>query len=393
MIRSVQGWAAKDVDECKTGNHTCISDKDCYNTDGSYKCFCPKGHSGNGTKEEPCHPKNIVTNIIIGVGTRVIFLFVGTTTVYLTYQKRKLIKLREKYFTQNGGSILLHQLSTRKNSSRSTQIFTEEQLKKATNNFDESLIIGKGGYDTEVPLLVYEFVNNGTLSDFIHSERKVNNATWKNHLRIATEAAGALSYLHSAASIPIIHRNVKTANILLDETYTAKVSDFGASRLVPLDQNELPTMVQGIIGYLDPEYMKISQLTEESDVYSFGVVLVELLTGKKPFSFDGPEAERNLAMHFLCCLKQDHLFDVLQVGIWNEENKQENMEVSILAAKCLRLNGEERPTMKEVVIELEGIRVLEKHPWINSDQNLDESQYLLHEASSRIYEHGDSSSQ
>ncbi|KAK7303667.1 hypothetical protein RJT34_14579 [Clitoria ternatea] len=435
-----------DVDECKTGNHTCISDKNCYNTDGSYKCFCPKGHSGNGTKEEPCRPKNIITNIIIGVGAGVILLFVGTATVYLTYQKRKLIKLREKYFTQNGGTILLHQLSTRENSSRSTQIFTEEQLKKATNNFDESLIVGKGGYgtvfkgcltdntmvavkkskiidasqneqfinevivlsqinhrnvvkllgcclETEVPLLVYEFVNNGTLSDFIHSERKVNNATWKNRLRIATEAAGALSYLHSAASIPIIHRDVKTANILLDETYTAKVSDFGASRLVPLDQNELATMVQGTIGYLDPEYMQTSQLTEKSDVYSFGVVLVELLTGKKPFSFDGPEAERNLAMHFLCCLKQDHLFDVLQVGIWNEENKQEIMEVSILAAKCLRLNGEERPTMKEVVMELEGIRVLEKHPWINSDQNLEESQYLLHEASSRIYEHGDSSSQ
>ncbi|CAJ1971957.1 unnamed protein product [Sphenostylis stenocarpa] len=292
--------------------------------------------------------------------------------LYLIYQKRKLSKLKEKFFQQNGGLILLQKLSGRENTSQTAQLFTEEQLKKATNNFDESLIIGKGGFGTvfkgfladnrivaikkskivdesqkeqfinevivlsqinhrnvvrllgcclerEVPLLVYEFVTNGTLFDFIHTERKVNNETWKTRLRIAAEAAGALAYLHSAASVPIIHRDVKTANILLDDTYTAKVSDFGASRLVPLDQTEIATMVQGTFGYLDPEYMLTSQLTEKSDVYSFGVVLVELLTGEKPHSFGKPEEKRSLANHFLSCLKEDRLFDVLQAGIMNEE--------------------------------------------------------------------------
>ena len=380
-----------------------------------------------------------------GVGVTFILFFLGTFS-YLMYHKRKFIKLREKFFEQNGGLILKQKLSTREDSStESTKIFTQDQLNKATKQFDESLIIGKGGFgtvykgflddkrivaikkskiidrsqiqqfinevvvlsqinhrnvvkllgcclDTEVPLLVYEFVTNGTLSGFIHTQGiKVNNETWKTRLKIAAEVAEALSYLHSYASIPIIHRDVKSDNILLDGTNIAKVSDFGASRLVPIDQTEVATMVQGTIGYLDPEYMQTSQLTEKSDVYSFGVVLVELLTGEKPFCFGRPEERRSLAMHFLSCMKKDNVLEVIQEGMCNEENKQEIKEVAILAAKCLRLRGEERPSMKEVVMELEGMRLMDKHSWINDDLNVEESRYLLHESSSSFYEPGDSS--
>ncbi|WVY89904.1 hypothetical protein V8G54_035418 [Vigna mungo] len=380
----------------------------------------------------------------IGAGVGLIVLFIGISWLYLMYQKRKVLKLKQKFFQQNGGIILRQQLSAKEDSSQTTTIFSAEQLKKATNNFDESLIIGKGGYgtvfkgllsnnkvvaikkskivdrsqveqfineviilsqinhrnvvkllgcclETEVPLLVYEFVNNGTLFDYLHNQGQGVNVSWKTRLRIATEAAAALSYLHSAACIPIIHRDVKTANILLDDTYTAKVSDFGASRLVPLDQTEIATIVQGTFGYLDPEYMQSSQLTEKSDVYSFGVVLIELLTGEKPFSFDRAEEKRSLTGHFLSSLKEDRLFDVLQVGLLDEENQQEIMQVAILAARCLRLTGEERPTMKELTMELEGIKLTEKHPWINTGRNFEESEYLLYEAQSS-YEHGDSSS-
>ncbi|KAK7385112.1 hypothetical protein VNO78_30823 [Psophocarpus tetragonolobus] len=439
-----------DILECTSDKHNCISKDNCRETEGSFECFCPEEQFGDGTNDgEGCQSKqserhDIFTKVAIGVGVGLVVLFMGTSSMYLMYQKRKVLKLKEKFFTQNGGMILKQQLYGREDSSQSTTIFSAEQLKKATNNFDENLIIGKGGFgtvfkgclsnnkivaikkskivdqgqveqfinevivlsqinhrnvvkllgcclETEVPLLVYEFVNNGTLFDYLHKESHATKVCWKTRLRIATEAAGALSYLHSAASIPIIHRDVKTANILLDETYTAKVSDFGASRFVPLDQTELATIVQGTFGYLDPEYMQTSHLTDKSDVYSFGVVLVELLTGEKPFSFDRDEEKRSLTIHFLCSLKEDRLFEVLQIGILDEDNKQEIMEVAILAAKCLRLRGEERPSMKEVTTELEGITLIKKHPWINIDKNFEETRYLLHDASSSIYEPGDSS--
>ncbi|XP_020225382.2 putative wall-associated receptor kinase-like 16 [Cajanus cajan] len=430
----------RDIDECLKGTHTCINVKNCHNTIGNYTCSCRKWQSGNG-KERDCR---IHTMVVVGAAVGFVILFVGTVMLYLIHQKRKLSKLKEKFFRQNGGLILLQKLSRREDTSQIAQIFTEEQLKKATNNFDETSIIGRGGFgtvfkgflvdnrivaikkskildesqkeqfineviilsqinhrnvvkllgcclETEVPLLVYEFVENGTLYDFIHTEGKVNNEIWKTRVRIAAEVAGSLSYLHSATSVPIIHRDVKTTNILLDNTYTAKVSDFGASRLVPLGQTEIATMVQGTFGYLDPEYMLTSQLTEKSDVYSFGVVLVELLTGENPHSFGKLEEKKTLANHFLSCFKGDCLFDVLQVGIVNEENKKEVMDVAILAANCLRLNGEERPSMKEVAMELERIRLKEKHPWINTDQNLEETQHLLHETSSNTYEPSNSS--
>ncbi|XP_059631722.1 wall-associated receptor kinase 2-like [Cornus florida] len=425
----------QDTDECNDPTLN-LCEKKCENTAGSYKCSCPKGYHGDGRKDgSGCTADQLlVIKIVLGIAISVAVLLVGFTWLYLGIKKRKLIRLKEKFFQQNGGLMLQQQLSRREGSTETAKIFTAEELKKATDNYSEDRIVGRGGYgtvykgtltdnrvvaikkskvvdqsqieqfinevivlsqinhrnvvkllgcclETEVPLLVYEFITNGTLHDHIHNESKTTSLSWQTRLRIAVETAGVLSYLHSAASIPIIHRDVKPTNILLDDNYTAKVSDFGASRLVPIDQMQLSTMVQGTLGYLDPEYLQTSQLTEKSDVYSFGVILVELLTGRKAVSFDRPEDERNLAIYFLSALKGDRLFEVLERSIVHEENTEQLKEVAILAKRCLRVNGEERPTMKEVAMELEGLKMMEKHPWVNDELKSEETEYLLGDAS------------
>ena len=361
-------------------------------------------------------------------------MLVCSSWLYLIVKQRKLIKLKKRFFEQNGGLILQQKLSKQENSTAIAKIFTKEELQKATKNYDETLIIGRGGFgivykgilldnrivaikkskivdenqieqfinevlvlsqinhrnvvkllgcclETQVPLLVYEYIPNGTLFEYIHHESKASTISWETRLRIAAETAEALSYLHFVASPPIIHRDVKSSNILLDSTHTTKVSDFGASRLVPLDQTQLATMVQGTLGYLDLEYMQTSQLTEKSDVYSFGVVLVELLTGKKTLSFDRPENERSLGISFISFLKDNRLFEILEKHIAKEGNAEQLKEVANLAKRCLRLKGEDRPTMKEVATELEGLRKVEMHLCVNVDSNSEETKFLLGETS------------
>ncbi|XP_021734039.1 wall-associated receptor kinase-like 10 [Chenopodium quinoa] len=153
--------------------------------------------------------------------------------------------------------------------------------------------------ETEIPLLVYEFIPNGTLYQHIHDPSEDFHVTWRMRLQIASESASALSYLHSSSSAPIYHRDIKSSNILLDEKYRAKVSDFGASRAITIEETHVTTCVQGTYGYLDPEYFQSNQFTEKSDVYSFGVVLVELITGKKPISPNQSGGYISLATEFL----------------------------------------------------------------------------------------------
>ena len=374
--------------------------------------------------------------IYAGVSVSFLALLAGSFYVYWGMKKRKLLKLKEKFFRQNGGILLQQQIASHigSSSTETAKVFTVEELKKATNNFDEGRVLGQGGYgtvykgvlqdnrvvaikkskisdpsqieqfineviilsqinhrnvvkllgcclDTEVPLLVYEFISNGTVSEHLHDQSQSSRLTWNARLRIATETAGALAYLHSATSTPIIHRDVKTTNILLDSDLTAKVSDFGASRLVPLDQTQLTTLVQGTLGYLDPEYFHTSQLTEKSDVYSFGVVLAELITGKKALSFNRPESERNLSVYFVSSMKEGRLLHILDSHIINEASVEQLKEVANIAKRCLGVKGEERPTMKEVGMELEGLRIMEKNRWGSVNSSSEETEHLLKEDS------------
>nr|POF18796.1 wall-associated receptor kinase 1 [Quercus suber] len=357
-------------------------------------------------------------------------LLLGCSWIYWGLKKRKFIKLKEKFFQQNGGLLLKQQLSNRQKSIETTKIFTAEELKKATNNYDESRVLGQGGYgtvyrgilsdntvvaikkskigdqsqieqfinemivltqinhrnvvklfgcclETQVPLLVYEFITNETLSNHVHDKSLSSLLSWEKCLKIATEIAGALAYLLSSTSISIIHRDVKTANIQLDDDYIAKVAEFGASRLVPLDQTQLNTLVQGTWGYLDPEYIQTSQLTRKSDVYSFGVVIAELLTGMKTLSFDRPENDRNLAIAFVSAIKEDRLLQILEDHIVSEGNIEQLKEIANLAKRCLCLRGEDRPFMKDVAKELERLRRMEKTPLGNIDVDGKKTEQLL----------------
>ena len=207
--------------------------------------------------------------------------------------------------------------------------------------------------ETEAPLLVYEFISNGTLYHHLHDQGQ-RSLSWGNRLRIATEVATSIAYLHSAVSIPIIHRDIKSSNILLDDTLTAKVSDFGASRYIPIEKTGLTTRVQGTIGYLDPMYFYTGRLTEKSDVYSFGVILVELLTRKKPFSYLSTDGD-GLVAHFAGLIAEGNLVQIIDPQV-TEEGGQEVQEVAMLAASCINLRGEERPTMRLVEHTLERLR-------------------------------------
>ncbi|KAI3987371.1 hypothetical protein MKX01_022013 [Papaver californicum] len=417
----------QDVDECKEP-HKCGKGVICINTPGGYNCSCRPGQkleSNELTKyctldeqRLPANQKNKRTRRIVviassGIGISiVIILLLGIGYwLYRGFEKRKKMKLKQKHFEKNGGLLLKQKITSNDGKvEKAGRIFVIEELRNATDDFNPSRIIGKGGFGTvfkgmlpggeivaikksklvdetqvdqfinevvilsqinhrhivkllgccleaEVPLLVNEFVSNGTLSHHLHVQQEDGESllSWKVRVRIASEIAGALAYLHADAHMPIFHRDIKSTNILLDEKYKAKVADFGLSRPIPVDETHLTTVVQGTFGYLDPEYLHSSQFTDKSDVYSFGIVLVELLTGEKAISIVRNQEEKSLALYLVKSMKENRLFEILDSRVLDERDEDDILVVAKLARRCLKLNGKKRPTMKEVSHSLGGL--------------------------------------
>ncbi|KAL7141672.1 hypothetical protein ABFS83_08G069400 [Erythranthe nasuta] len=206
-------------------------------------------------------------------------------------------------------------------------------------------------------LLVYEYIPNGTVADHLHGKRAGSGLlSWPVRLNIAIETAEALSYLHKS---DVIHRDVKTNNILLDNDFHVKVADFGLSRLFPNDVTHVSTAPQGTPGYVDPEYYQCYQLTEKSDVYSFGVVLIELISSLQAVDTNRHRHDINLANMAVNKIQNRALHELVDSSIGFETNvtvRRMATLVSELAFRCLQQDRETRPSMEEVVEALRGIK-------------------------------------
>ncbi|XP_031251475.1 probable leucine-rich repeat receptor-like protein kinase At5g49770 [Pistacia vera] len=344
--------------------------------------------------------------IIIGatVGGFILLVLLVIAGMYAIHQRKKAVRatrLNDPFASWDVND------PTSRPQINGVRCFPFEELKKCTNNFSNTKILGSGGYGqvykgrletglivaikramqgslqgrnefkSEVELLsrvhhknvvslvgfcyeqgeqmlVYEFIQNGTLKDSLSGKLGIQ-LSWIGRLRIALDSARGLAYLHELANPTIIHRDIKSNNILLDDSFNAKVADFGLSKtLGGSENNEILTDVKGTPGYLDPEYFRTRQLTKKSDVYSFGVVMAELITGRSPIQ-RGSYIVSELKMAMDRTKNLYNLHEMLDPAISGNTTLSGLENFVDLAMMCVEDLGANRPTMSEVVKEIENI--------------------------------------
>ncbi|XP_042424177.1 uncharacterized protein LOC122011845 isoform X2 [Zingiber officinale] len=285
-----------------------------------------------------------------------------------------------------------------------TKTFSLHEMEQATNSFDHSKIIGEGGFGrvyegtledgmkvaikvlkrddrqgnreflaevemlsrlhhrnlikligicTEVDnCLVYELVRNGSVDSHLYgADKEVAPLNWYARLKIALGAARGLAYLHEDSNPRVIHRDFKSSNILLEEDFNPKVSDFGLARAAKGEGNEyISTRVMGTFGYVAPEYAMTGHLLVKSDVYSYGVVLLELLTGRKPVDMLRPPGQENLVTWARPLLSnRDSLESIIDPSLYPDITLDSLTKVAAIASMCVQPEVDQRPFMGEVV--------------------------------------------
>ncbi|KAL4654938.1 hypothetical protein ACB092_01G415700, partial [Castanea dentata] len=208
-------------------------------------------------------------------------------------------------------------------------------------------------------LLVYEYMSNGSLDKWVFDKNPEILLDWQHRKKIILDIARGLTYLHEDCRQKIVHLDIKPQNILLDENFNAKVSDFGLSKLVDRDQSQVVTVMRGTPGYMAPEWLS-SVITEKVDVYSFGVVLLEILCGRRNLDQSQPEETMHLLHLFKKKIEEDQLLDL--VDKCNEDMQLHGVEVVNImrvAGWCLQIDFKKRPSMSTVVKVLEGVANVE----------------------------------
>ncbi|KAL2561529.1 hypothetical protein AAZV13_20G087500 [Glycine max] len=400
-------WKAGNCSECHSSGGRCGFDSIMY----TFRCFCTdRVHSAKCDPDNgPVIKKGSSLKLVIGIGIPSM-LAIGLLFLFLLYKR--------KYATSGGQLESRDSYSdSSSNPHRETSseyfgvpLFLYEQLKEATNNFDHTKELGDGGFGTvyhgKLPdgrevavkrlyehnwkrveqfmnevkiltrlrhkylvslygctsrhsrelLLVYEYISNGTVACHLHGElAKPGSLPWSIRMKIAIETAIALTYLHAS---DIIHRDVKTNNILLDNNFCVKVADFGLSRDFPNNVTHVSTAPQGSPGYLDPEYYNCYQLTSKSDVYSFGVVLIELISSKPAVDMNRSRDEINLSNLAVRKIQESAISELVDPSLgFDSDNGIKGMIVSVagLAFQCLQREKDLRPSMDEVLDELRRI--------------------------------------
>ncbi|KAM7489935.1 hypothetical protein LguiB_027419 [Lonicera macranthoides] len=206
----------------------------------------------------------------------------------------------------------------------------------------------------EERLLVYEFMANGSLHQHLHGKNKNSKEQldWVRRVTIAVQAARGIEYLHGYACPPVIHRDIKSSNILIDEEHNARVADFGLSLLGPANSSSpLAELPAGTLGYLDPEYYRLHYLTTKSDVYSFGVLLLEILSGRK--AIDMQFEEGNIVEWAVPLIKAGDIQAILDPILKTPSDIEALKRIANVASKCVRMRGKDRPSMDKVTTALE----------------------------------------